>query len=563
MMIAPPLAGKATPLDALLSKTQPRDTESPQPVSFDEVLKDEEKKLKQEQEAAMLIAAVPLQTVALPTAPETLPPADGESAPEGGQGVQPAALRGLGVQLGGLDSVHAIESLEKQNRAPVQFSPVSAPAGTAQSTPVPQLKPAPVGQSIPLNTESQAAPVQPMASFTADSSETAPAETKTQVIAPQAEQVEVVTSKQEVPVKEAQSQSVIAPEMKTQIITPQTEHVEVVTPKQEVPVKEAQSQPVTAPDIRPAEMNAQVESLQTEQAEIVTPEQYVSVKEAQSQSVAAPEIKSAEIKAQVIASQSEQTEVVKSKQEIPVKEAQLQPIQNLESDTAINPDPVKKSVVAAQYSALQFENAAVQSPMTVAENGLFTANAVAPESIDAPQNATSQLTDPSVVIQSIMRDTASTVKDSASFIQNFQPAVQPSEVIGQIMGQMKVRIKSGLGTMRLQLNPQELGAIEVQVVRNDQGISVTFSAEQPGTGRILEAQADQLRQALKDAGVQLNGLNISQQDHHPRQEGGSLKQSPYFGPYAAQDQSSAEKTSVEINRPARRIGSAGEIDYLI
>lgn len=90
---------------------------------------------------------------------------------------------------------------------------------------------------------------------------------------------------------------------------------------------------------------------------------------------------------------------------------------------------------------------------------------------------------------------------------------------------MKVRMKGGATSMRLLLNPKELGEIEVQMVRNTQGVSVTFIAEQANTGKMLEIQINQLRQSLKDAVVQLTDLNFSQHDQ-PKQEGGFLEAKP-------------------------------------
>jgi flagellar hook-length control protein FliK len=127
---------------------------------------------------------------------------------------------------------------------------------------------------------------------------------------------------------------------------------------------------------------------------------------------------------------------------------------------------------------------------------------------------------------------------------------------------MKVKIKSGNTSMNLQLNPKELGAIEVQIIKNAQGVSVTFFAEQPATGQLLETQINQLRQSLKDAGVQLTGLNISQHDQ-PKQEGGFFKQDPQFNQYSQRNAFQTETGIKEREQPERIRGSLNEVDYLI
>jgi flagellar hook-length control protein FliK len=116
--------------------------------------------------------------------------------------------------------------------------------------------------------------------------------------------------------------------------------------------------------------------------------------------------------------------------------------------------------------------------------------------------------------------------------------------------------------MHLQLNPRDLGTIDVQMIKNTQGVSVTFFAEQAATGQLLETQINQLRQSLKDAGVNLTGLNISQYDQ-PKQEGGFLKHDPHFSKYSQRGAQQAESVIVERERPQRIGGSSSEIDYLI
>jgi flagellar hook-length control protein FliK len=136
------------------------------------------------------------------------------------------------------------------------------------------------------------------------------------------------------------------------------------------------------------------------------------------------------------------------------------------------------------------------------------------------------------------------------------------DIIQQITDQMKVQNKSGETSIRMQLNPRELGAIEVKMTHNAQGVSVSFITEQSSTGQLLESQVSQLRQSLKDAGVQLTNLNISQH-HQPHQEGGSFKQGQPFVPNPRRDVPQAEALLEERMRP-QRIGSlTSEIDYLI
>jgi flagellar hook-length control protein FliK len=136
------------------------------------------------------------------------------------------------------------------------------------------------------------------------------------------------------------------------------------------------------------------------------------------------------------------------------------------------------------------------------------------------------------------------------------------EVMQQVFRQLNGRLKSGPTSMRLQLTPEKLGTIEVEVVRGAQGVSVTFFAEQASTGKLLETQLSQLRQSLVDSGVQLSGLNIGQHSQ-TGQEGGSLHQHTNFVQHSPREAVRSEANTKEIPRAERVTGQTSEVDYLI
>lgn len=102
-----------------------------------------------------------------------------------------------------------------------------------------------------------------------------------------------------------------------------------------------------------------------------------------------------------------------------------------------------------------------------------------------------------------------------------RPAVQAVDasdqaVMMQMVSSIQSSVQQGQSSLRLQLQPQELGSIDVRLVSSSQGVAVTVFADQASTGRLLEMQIDQLRAALQDAGVQVSHLNVFQQNqpHH-------------------------------------------------
>ncbi|MEW6649639.1 MAG: flagellar hook-length control protein FliK [Chloroflexota bacterium] len=112
-----------------------------------------------------------------------------------------------------------------------------------------------------------------------------------------------------------------------------------------------------------------------------------------------------------------------------------------------------------------------------------------------------------------------TVAFSAQEEALFQNARLMADMVRQIANQMEGSIQNGRSSLRVQLHPQELGGIDIRFASNSQGISVTVFAEQASTGRLLEAQLNQLRQALNEAGVNLTQLNIHHQSQSHHQQG--------------------------------------------
>jgi flagellar hook-length control protein FliK len=92
-----------------------------------------------------------------------------------------------------------------------------------------------------------------------------------------------------------------------------------------------------------------------------------------------------------------------------------------------------------------------------------------------------------------------------------RPEAQAVTLAQQIQEGMEASIRQGKSSIRIQLSPQELGAIDIRLVSGPTGVNMTIIAEHASTGRLLEAQINQLRQNMADAGVQLSNFNINHQ----------------------------------------------------
>lgn len=154
------------------------------------------------------------------------------------------------------------------------------------------------------------------------------------------------------------------------------------------------------------------------------------------------------------------------------------------------------------------------------------------------------------------------VKTTAAPQQFTEPArlaeAQTSDMIGQITRQMDQMSQSGRTTIRMQLNPHELGQIDLKITTTPQGVGVTILAENASTGKLLETQVAQLRQTLMDAGVQISNLQVGTQT---AQQQSFAQQNSQPGNKYNTYRSGSETSEPETVREVRRTSSL--VDYSV
>ncbi len=84
-------------------------------------------------------------------------------------------------------------------------------------------------------------------------------------------------------------------------------------------------------------------------------------------------------------------------------------------------------------------------------------------------------------------------------------------------------VREGVHEARLQLNPRELGPIEVRVGVSDGAAQLSFSAQHAGTVAAVQQSLPQLREMLAQQGLQLGQADVSQQ------QAGAGEQTPQQG----------------------------------
>ena len=90
-----------------------------------------------------------------------------------------------------------------------------------------------------------------------------------------------------------------------------------------------------------------------------------------------------------------------------------------------------------------------------------------------------------------------------------QTRVDPTQVMQQIMSRVKTVTAEGLAELRIQLRPQELGDVKLRITVQNGIVLAMFVAESQRIKEIIESNFNQLRDALKEQGIEVADLFVS------------------------------------------------------
>jgi flagellar hook-length control protein FliK len=115
-------------------------------------------------------------------------------------------------------------------------------------------------------------------------------------------------------------------------------------------------------------------------------------------------------------------------------------------------------------------------------------------------------------------DNASQAAARSSVADIFVVAQQELPV--QLAQRVMQSAAQNLSNFRIQLQPLELGQLDIQFKVNAEQLDLTFTAQQGATRELIESYLPNLRQLLSDNGIQLGDVEIRQAADNARQQAG-------------------------------------------
>lgn len=90
---------------------------------------------------------------------------------------------------------------------------------------------------------------------------------------------------------------------------------------------------------------------------------------------------------------------------------------------------------------------------------------------------------------------------------------QSESIMTQIQEQVKLHINSEFKSMEMQLYPEHLGKVGIQIVSREGGITAQISAETEAVRKILETQIATLRENLTNQGLKIENVEVTIASH--------------------------------------------------
>lgn len=91
--------------------------------------------------------------------------------------------------------------------------------------------------------------------------------------------------------------------------------------------------------------------------------------------------------------------------------------------------------------------------------------------------------------------------------------VKANDIVRQVVEQTQVQVKQGVTSLEMQLYPEHLGKVLVQVVSHDGSITAQITAESESAKVALESQLTLLKENLNDQGVKVENVEVTIASH--------------------------------------------------
>jgi Flagellar hook-length control protein len=93
------------------------------------------------------------------------------------------------------------------------------------------------------------------------------------------------------------------------------------------------------------------------------------------------------------------------------------------------------------------------------------------------------------------------------------PNADPQEIMKQILDYMKIQLKPGMEQLEMQLHPESLGTLHIQLTSKGGEITAQFHVQNEAVKAALESQIVELKDSLREQGVKVEAVEVTVESH--------------------------------------------------
>lgn len=108
----------------------------------------------------------------------------------------------------------------------------------------------------------------------------------------------------------------------------------------------------------------------------------------------------------------------------------------------------------------------------------------------------------------IMQHTVFAEQHAASFVSE-----ETNQIMHQIMDYMKINVTADVSELEMQLHPESLGNVKIQLATKDGIVTAQFKAESELVKAAIESQMVQLKESLNEKGVKVEAIEVTVESH--------------------------------------------------
>ena len=90
---------------------------------------------------------------------------------------------------------------------------------------------------------------------------------------------------------------------------------------------------------------------------------------------------------------------------------------------------------------------------------------------------------------------------------------QTQDIMNQIMDYMKIQLKPGMDQLQMQLHPESLGTVHVQLSTKGGEVTAQFQVQNETVKAAIESQITALQESLKEQGVKVEAVQVTVENH--------------------------------------------------